>query len=167
MNTKLIGTVAAVVLFGLGARAYATTVDLGDISAGDSNGAALFVSTPATSIDDTWSFTLTETLLTAIVIDSADLAPFFGIDGLGAAGSDPAISFAYDVADNAYTFTGVLAAGTYDINVTGTTSGVLGGQYDVTVGGVTAVPAPAAFWLFSGALLLIVRRATNNAPAKS
>jgi hypothetical protein len=166
MNMKLIGTVAAVVLFGLGARASATTVDLGEISAGESNGGAHFVSTPATSIDDTWSFTLTETLLTAIVIDSADLAPFFGIDGLTAVGSDASISFAYDVDDNAYTFTGVLAAGTYDFNVTGTTSGSLGGQYEVIVGGVSAVPVPAAFWLFSGALLLVLRR-TSNAPAKS
>jgi hypothetical protein len=159
MNTKLIGTVAAVVLFGLGARAYATTVDLGDISAGDSNGAALFVSTPATSIDDTWSFTLTETLLTAIVIDSADLAPFFGIDGLGAAGSDPAISFAYDIADNAYTFTGVLLGPMTSTSLE--LRRVCWAVSMMTVGGVTAVPAPARSGCSRARSLKC--RATNNA----
>jgi hypothetical protein len=144
----MLGTMGAVVLFGLGAQASATTVDFGEISAGESQGDSLFYPAPATSIDDTWVFTLTETLLTAIVIDSAD------------------ISFSFNAEDNAYTFTGVLPAGVYDFNVTGLTSGQLGGEYEVIVGAV-AVPVPAAIWLFSGALLLVVRRATNNAPVKS
>jgi hypothetical protein len=159
MKTKLLGTIGALVLFGLGAQANATSVDLGSISAGDSNGSSVFYSSPGINIDDTWSFTLTEDLQTAIVIDSADLVPFFSIEDLSATdGAD--ISFEYDASDNKYTFVGVLSAGDYSFNVTGVTAGSLGGQYEVSVGGLApaAVPAPAAFWLFSGALLLLRRR---------
>jgi hypothetical protein len=159
MKTKLLGTIGALVLCGLAAQASATTVDLGSISAGDSTGSSVFYSSPGININDTWNFTLTEDLQTAIVIDSADLAPFFSIEGLSATdGAD--ISFEYDASDNKYTFVGNLSAGDYSFNVTGLTTGSLGGQYEVSVGGLTqtTVPVPAAFWLFSGALLLLRRR---------
>jgi hypothetical protein len=129
----------------------------------------MLYSTPATSIDDTWTFTLTESLTTAIVIDSADLAPFFGIADLTATSSSGAISFEYDASDNSYSFSGELAAGDYDFNVTGVTNGKLGGEYEVIVGGqpLQPVPVPAAFWLFSSAMLFVLRRPTNNGSAKS
>lgn len=160
MKTKLLGTIGALVLFGLGTQANATSVDLGSISAGDSNGSSVFYSSPGINIDDTWTFTLTEDLLTAIVIDSADLVPFFSIEDLSATDASGSISFTYDASDNSYTFSGVLPAGDYSFGVTGLTAGSLGGEYEVAVGGLapTTVPAPAAFWLFSGALLLLRRR---------
>jgi hypothetical protein len=160
MKTKLLGTMGALVLFGLAAQANATSVDLGSISAGDSTGSSVFYSSPGINIDDTWNFTLTEDLQTAIVIDSADLVPFFSIENLSATDGSGSITFEYDASDNKYTFVGNLSAGDYSFNVTGLTTGSLGGQYEVSVGGLApaTVPAPAAFWLFSGALLLLRRR---------
>src|SRR5262245_6930143 len=96
MKTKLLGTIGALVLFGLGAQASATTIDLGSISAGDSAGNSVFYSSPGISIDDTVTFSLTDTLLTAIVIDSGDLVPFFNIDGLTAEADSGLIAFEYD-----------------------------------------------------------------------
>jgi hypothetical protein len=164
MNTKLLGTIGAIVALGLGAQASATTVDLGEIAANTSAGDSLFYSTPATSIDDTWTFTLTETLNTAIIIDSADLAPFFGIADLTATSSSGAITFVYDAGDNSYSFSGELAAGAYDFNVTGTTNGKLGGEYEVIVGAqpVAPVPVPAGLWLLSSAMLFVLRRPTKK-----
>jgi hypothetical protein len=162
MKTKLLGTIGALVLFGLGAQASATAVDLGDISAGDSNGASVFYSTPG-AIDDSWTFTLTEALLTAITIDAHDLAPFFSIEGLTAAADSILINFAYDAVDNQYSFVGELPAGDYAVAVGGMVAGSLGGQYEVSVGGLAPVPVPGALWLFSGALLLLRRAAKTEA----
>jgi hypothetical protein len=163
MKTKLLGTIGALVLFGLGAQASANTVDLGAISAGDSVGNAAFFSSPGTSIDDTWTFTLTEALLTAITIDANDLVPFFRIDDLSAASDDPLIAFDYNSDDNQYSFVGVLPAGDYSVSVGGTVAGSLGGQYDISVGGLAPIPVPGALWLFSGALLLLRRAAKKEA----
>ena len=163
MKTKLIGTIGALVLFGLGAQASATTFDLGDISAGDSNGNSVFYSSPGTAIDDSWTFTLTEALLTAITIDANDLAPFFSIEGLTAAADSILINFSYDALDNQYQFVGELPAGDYAVSVGGTVAGSLGGQYEVSVGGLAPVPVPGALWLFSGALLLLRRAAKTEA----
>jgi hypothetical protein len=163
MKTKLLGTIGALVLFGLGAQASATTVDLGSLSANESNGGSLFYSSPGVSIDDSWTFTLTEALLTAITIDANDLIPFFQIDNLTAGSPDPLITFDYDSHDNQYSFTGVLPAGDYSVSVGGMVAGSLGGQYDVLVGGLAPVPVPGALWLFSGALLLLRRAAKKEA----
>jgi hypothetical protein len=165
MKTKLLGTIGALVLFGLGAQASATTIDLGSISAGDSAGGSVFYSSPGVSIDDTVTFSLTDTLLTAIVIDSGDLVPFFNIDGLTADADSDLITFEYDAHDNRYFFSGNLPAGDYSISVGGTVSGSLGGQYEVSVGGLAPapVPVPGALWLFSGALLLLRRAAKTDA----
>lgn len=46
---------------------------------------------------------------------------------------------------------GVLGAGDYFLNLVGVTTGTLGGNYTVSLG-LTAVPLPAAFWLFFTAL---------------
>jgi hypothetical protein len=155
MKMKL--TLAALALFAFSAGASATTVDFGEISDGESTGASLFYSDDGLAISDTWTFTLAEDLFTAIVIDSAEMAPFFGIDDLVATASSLDISFDYDPVDNKYTFTGLLAAGEYGFDVTGMTSGSLGGQYEVSVGGFAPIPLPPALWLLSGALLFLRR----------
>jgi len=162
MKTKLLGTIGALVLFGLGAQASATTIDLGSISAGDSAGGSVFYSSPGAAIDDDVTFTLTEDLFAAIVIDAGDLVPFFSIDGLTATDDGGTIAFDYDAHDNRYFFTGNLAAGDYTISVGGTVGGLLGGQYEVSVGGLAPVPVPGALWLFSGALLLLRRAAKTE-----
>jgi hypothetical protein len=163
MKTKLLGTIGALVLFGLGSQASAGVVDLGSISAGDSAGASVFFSSPGVTIDDSWTFSLTEALLTAITIDANDLVPFFSIENLTAAGSDPLIAFSYDALDNQYSFIGELPAGDYSVSVGGQVAGSLGGQYEVSVGGLAPVPVPGALWLFSGALLLLRRAAKTEA----
>ena len=168
MNRTLLGTIGAIVALGLGGQASATIVDFGEISANESVGDSAFYSTPATSIDDTWMFTLTETLNTAIIIDSADLAPFFGIADLSATSSSGLINFVYDADDNSYSFSGELPAGSYDFNVTGFTNGKLGGEYEVIVGAqpVAPIPVPAGVWLLSSALLFVLRRPTKNGSIK-
>src|SRR5262245_32790836 len=99
MKMKLLGTLTAVVLIGLGAQASTTSTDLGDLSAGDTAGASLLYTSPGLTVDDTWTFTLNESLLTGIVIDSGDLNPFFGIEGLTASDPSGMISFTFDAAD--------------------------------------------------------------------
>lgn len=159
MKKKLFWTIA-LALMGTSLGANATTVDLGELSAGDSVGESLFYSDSGVSIDDVWTFTLTESLNTAITIDANDLEPFFGITGFTADSDSPDIEFTYDDADNQWTFVGTLGAGDYSIMVTGTTSGSLGGQYEVAVGGLppSPIPLPPAFALFFGSLLLLLRR---------
>jgi|SRR5678815_2783477 len=147
--------IAALAALGLSAQALATNVDLGDISPGESNGASLFTGQMGASIDDSWTFTLTEDSQAALVFDSADLAGFFGIaDFLVAAPDDQGIAFVFDAADNSYSFSGSLSAGTYTINVSGLTSGALGGQYEASVGALpaAAVPIPAPFALLASGL---------------
>jgi hypothetical protein len=132
----------------------ATAVDLGDIAPGESQGASLFYGQMGVAIDDSWTFTLTEDSQAAMVFDSADLAGFYGIDNFVVAASDGSISFDYDSSDNSYSFAGALAAGTYTINVSGLTSGVLGAQYEAAVGALpaAAVPIPAPFALLASGL---------------
>jgi hypothetical protein len=147
--------IAALAALGLSAQASAAAVDLGDIAPGESQGASLFYGQMGVSIDDSWTFTLTEDSLAALVFDSADLAGFYGIaDFLVAAADDVGMALAFDASDNSYSFSGVLPAGTYTIDVSGLTSGVLGAQYDVSVGALpaAAVPIPAPFALLASGL---------------
>jgi hypothetical protein len=160
MKRGLLSVIAGLAILGLSTAASAASVDLGDISAGDSNGSSLFYSDSGLAVTDTWSFTLTESLLTAIVVDSADFAPFFGIANFNVSSGNIG-AFAYDASDNSWSFSGQLAAGDYSFDVSGTTSGALGGEYEVLVGGVTPVPLPPAFWLMATALVAL-RRATKR-----
>jgi len=159
MKRSLLSVIAGLAILGLSTAASATSVDLGNISAGDSNGASLFYSDGGVVFSDTWSFTLTEDLQVAIIVDSADFAPWFGVDGLTITSSIG--PFDFNASDNSYTFSGVLDAGAYSFDVSGTTSGVLGGEYEVIVGGVTPIPLPPAFWLMATALVAL-RRATKR-----
>jgi hypothetical protein len=147
--------IAALAALGLSAQALASSIDLGDIAPGDSQGASLFYGQAGVPIDDSWTFTLTEDSQAALVFDSADLAGFYGIaDFLVAAADDLGMVFAYDASDNSYSFSGALPAGTYTVDVSGLTSGVLGGQYEVAVGALpaAAVPIPAPFALLASGL---------------
>jgi hypothetical protein len=159
VKKKLLWTIA-LALMGTSLSATATTVDLGELSANESVGESLFYSDSGVDIDDLWTFTLTETLVTAITIDANDLEPFFGISGFTADSGAAEIEFTYDADDNAWEFVGTLAAGDYSFGITGLTSGSLGGQYEVAVGGVppSPIPLPPAFALFFGSLLLLLRR---------
>jgi len=156
MRTNQISTIAALVIFAASTAVSATTVDFGELSAGESAGSAQFVSG---AVSDTFSFTLTDPLVASIVIDSADLDPYFLIADFAALADSASIVFAFDAADNSYSFVGALDAGTYSFDVTGDATGIFGGQYLVAVG-VTPIPLPAAFWLFSAALLMLRRKAS-------
>jgi hypothetical protein len=162
MKTKVLSSIAAIALLGVSAGAGATVVDFGEISDGESTGASLFYSDPGTVIDDSWTFSLSSALFTAIVIDSADLVPFFAIEDLSAGSNSDLIEFTYDASDNQYEFSGLLAAGDYAISVGGVTGGSLGGQYQVSVGGtLTPIPLPPALWLMAGALFALRRTAKS------
>ena len=166
---KVSCAIAMLGALGLSAQAFATSIDLGDIAPGESQGASLFYGVMGTPVDDSWTFTLTEDSNAALVFDSADLTGFYGIADFTVAAADPAsgIVFDYDAGDNLYSFAGSLAAGTYTINVSGMTSGVLGGQYEVQAGALApaAVPIPAPFALLASSLFglgAIRRRQTHK-----
>jgi hypothetical protein len=147
--------IAALAALGLSAQALATTVDFGAIDPGDSEGASVFYGAMGAAIDDTWSFTLTSDSQAALIFDSADLSGFYGIADflVSAAG----MAFDYNATDNTYTFTGLLPAGDYTIDVSGVTNGLLGGQYDVSVGALALapVPLPAPLALLASGLFAI------------
>lgn len=134
MKRSLLGTITGLTILGLSTPASATSVDLGDISAGESAGSSLFYSDGGVVIGDTWSFTITRGPARCHRRDSADFRRWYGIDGLVVTSAN--MTFHYVAADNTYRFTAVLAAGDYSFDVVGATSGVLGGQYQVILGGV-------------------------------
>jgi hypothetical protein len=152
---RVLGAIGAVAACGLSASALAATVDLGDISAGESNGSSLFYADPGVHINDTWSFTLSQSLVTAIVLDSAELAGFYGISDFAVDDGGAGLDFAFDSHDNSYSFSGLLAPGTYNLTVTGTTNGALGGEYEVAVGSQAAVPIPAPIALFGSGIFAL------------
>ena len=149
---RVLGAMGALAVCGLSASALATTVDLGEISGGQSVGSSLFYGDPGVTISDTWSFTLNQSLVTAIVLDSAELAGFYGISDFAVDSGDAGLAFAFDDHDNSYTFSGLLPAGTYDLTVSGITNGALGGQYEVSVGALSAVPLPAPIALLASGI---------------
>jgi hypothetical protein len=148
---------AAAGALGLSTQAFAATVDLGEIPAEQSVGGSLSFSGTGAEVADSWSFTLTQDLNTAIVFDSADLDGVYGIaDFLVASAAAADMSFDYSAEDNSYSFTGLLPAGTYQIDVSGTTSGALGGGYDMLVGAsAAAVPLPAPLGLFASGIFAL------------
>ena len=152
MKEKMLGIVASCILLGASGTAAATVVDFGTIGPGDSMGSSLFYSESGVAIADTWTFAIEQTLLVAIAIDANDLVPFFEIADLLAVGDS--LTFEYNAVDNQYTFVGNLAAGSYSFDISGLTTGMLGGQYEVSVGGL-AIPLPAGLWLLGAAMLTL------------
>ena len=146
--------IAALAIFAASATASATTVDFGTIAPGDSVSSSFYYAGTGVAVDDTWMFTLTSgATLAAVVVNAADLDPSFVLSDFVVSDASGNLLFDYDDSDNSYGFTGVLGPGTYQFNVTGVTSGLLGGGYDVIVGGTAAtVPLPATLWLMIAAL---------------
>jgi hypothetical protein len=144
---------AAMCLLGTGSTAGAASVDLGTVAPGGFAGASLLFSSGSSVVDD-WTFTIDSALMTAISFDSNDTDPFFGISGFTVSSADVG-PFLFVPADNAWSFSGVLAAGTYVIDVVGAVTGSFAGQYNALVG-TSPVPVPAAFWMFGSGLLGLV-----------
>ena len=138
----------SVLLLVIGSSAWAASIDLGTVSAGDLVGDAE-IKLPGAFVDD-WTFILTDDLLVSISVDANDTLPVFQISDFLVTSASPLINFDYHADDNRYFFTGPLPAGTYTFDATGTSAGSFGGSYIGTVG---AVPLPAAAWLFGSAML--------------
>lgn len=148
---------AVLVIAGAQVSAHAATIPLGDItdSTGEAFGGSLAFFTPQPVNDDvTFSITNTSTIsgsLTNLVFNVT--IPFFGtfsilnISGLSATLVGP---LTIDSNGN-FSYAGVLAAGNYLINVTGTTTGILGGAYHIAVTAATT-PIPGALLLFMTAI---------------
>ncbi|MEO0424657.1 MAG: hypothetical protein AAF184_20135, partial [Pseudomonadota bacterium] len=135
-----------------GALAHAATVDLGEIGADELVGDSLIYFSGDT-IDDTWTFTLAESLSTAISVVPNDFAPFFEISDLTVTSSD--VAFSFDVLTGAFSFAGLLPSGTYTFMVSGLATGDSGGQYQVLVG-ATSIPLPVSGFLLGCALLGLI-----------
>ncbi|MDD5581102.1 MAG: hypothetical protein PHY16_17760 [Methylobacter sp.] len=86
---------------------------------------------------DQWSLNVDPGEVASISFKSFEFSPFLTIDGFTASSG------------GAYSLTN-LGPGLYNFLVSGTASGIGGGQYGV---GVSAVPLPAAVWLFGSAML--------------
>lgn len=78
--------------------------------------------------------------------------------------SNPASAVFFSITKN-FAFSAVMLAGvTYGVDILNATSGVLG--YDLSVAALSAVPVPAAMFLFAPALIALIglrRRMTTNA----
>ena len=134
MKRSVLGVIAGLAILGLSTAASATVIDLGVIAPGGPNGASLFYADAGVAFSDTWTFRVPAELQVAIVVDSAEFARLFGIDSLTVSSAD--MAFHYVAADNSYRFLGVLPAGDYSFDVSGTTFGVHGAEYEVIVGGL-------------------------------
>jgi len=150
----------SVLFLAVGSSAWAASISLGNVSAGDLVGDGE-VKLPGSFVDE-WTFTLTDYLSVSFSVDANDSPPAFNISNFLV--KSDAFLFDYESADNRYSFTGDLPSGTYTFNVEGVSSGSIGGSYIGTVG-ATEVPIPAAAWLFGSALLGLgaVRRRKNAA----
>jgi hypothetical protein len=148
---------AVLVIAGAQVSAQAATIPLGDITdnTGEAFGGSLAFFTPQ-PVNDDITFTITNEsfisgTLTNLVINVT--LPFFGtfsilnISGLSATLVGP---LTIDSNGN-FSYAGVLAAGNYLINVTGTTTGILGGAYHIAVTAATT-PIPGALLLFMTAM---------------
>ena len=132
--------------------AQGLTIELGSVSAGDIVGDQRIVHSVGvpTAFSDTWNFSLTDDLLTGVVVDVQTPTPLVALSFDSVISAD----FMFDEVEPgaAYVFLGGLPAGDYSFDVTGTTEGALGGAYQVTVGAI--VPEPGAASLLCLALLL-------------
>jgi hypothetical protein len=149
--------------------AKAATIDLGDVtdSSNSSFGGALGFFQPPTVISDDIKFTVTNPSFVSGTISNLELAfgPFtlLGITGFTASFLGNPLTLA---PDGSFSIAGILAAGDYLINITGTTSGFFGGAYFAEVAAATA-PIPGALLLFMTAIggmgFLGLRRRRNAA----
>lgn len=152
-------TVLAVSLCTVGAMAHAATVDLGEIGADQLVGDSLIYFSGEV-IDDTWTFTLNESLSTAISVVPNDFAPFFEITDLTV--SSPEVAFSFDGLTGAFSFAGLLPSGTYTFMVSGVATGDSGGQYQVLVG-ATSIPLPLSGFLLGCALVGLIATRRRSA----
>jgi hypothetical protein len=145
-------SIIALLLFTTATTASANVIDMGLISDGTSKG--LFTTVSPGGFNDTILFSVTETLLVSISVDSQDRAPDWEISDFLALSNNSDITFDFSPADNEYTFYGELPAGDYALDITGSGTGIFGGHYSAWFGG-RATPLPAALWLFGAALLTL------------
>jgi len=145
----------SVLLLAAGSSAWSATISLGSVGAGDLVGDGVVKIKSPVAFADEWTFTLTDNLIVSISVDANDSPPSFNISNFLVISDSPLIVFSFQAADNRYSFDGVLPADTYTFDVTGVSSGSIGGSYIGTVG-ATLVPIPAAAWLFGSALLGLV-----------
>lgn len=118
-------------------------VDLGVLS----SGAPLSFegSHSAGDFTDAYTFTLLEAHQVAVELTDLAYAP-----GSFVLLSNTGLEATLDGNSGTSFITGLLAAADWTLFVNGDASGILGGAYS---GSVTAVPLPAAFWMFGSALM--------------
>jgi hypothetical protein len=163
MNTNLLKSMLGILVMGIAGFAHATVYTLTDntppgptLNPGDianfSNSVAA-----STSFSDNWFFQLgqpgagglvTNIDVTVGATSILNISPFtvnlYASSGTGPTGLSLASGTSFNLP--------ALASGPYDLVITGTATGILGGQYVGTVAAASAVPLPAAAWLLLSGL---------------
>ena len=148
----------ALALLGCPFFAFASTYNLDLV-----NPQTVHYGAPNVNFNDTFTFTIASGDVAAAAAIKLDISfgnlSVWGISNFLATSNSPALTFSATL-DNANAtigyHSGLLTAGSYSFDVTGTTTGLNGGTY--TAGftnlsaNASAVPVPGAIWLFGSAL---------------
>jgi len=147
----LVGAVLAISSMQFSAEA--ATYDLGDVTDTSNNsfGGELGFFLPPTPIADDIEFTLSAPAVVTGTLTNIALGfgPFSLLDISGLTVSFGGTPLTLDPSGN-FTIAGMLAAGSYLLEITGTTAGFFGGAYNIAVSATT--PIPGALLLFITAL---------------
>jgi hypothetical protein len=142
--------------------ARADLFDLGDIGAGDIELQERVILGVDLPFDDTWTFTLTEPLFTAVSVVRVDIGQLSGIEIDSVTSSD--FSFV-ELEPDLFVFEGAeLETGAYEFRVQGQTVGQTGGSYVV---GVSAIPEPQTAALLALGLLVLAAQGHHFRTARA
>jgi hypothetical protein len=155
---KLKSVVATAVLAAASWNASAAVYDLGtlDPSGFDSlSGLSAKFTTANTAINDTWNFTLVEPSSTSFAALQTFAVTAGQILNFSAVLSGTNLTQTFGAGSQTLSWAGSLAAGSYSVNVTGTT-GLANSQYLATVSAIpTPVPEPETYAMMLGGLALL------------
>ncbi len=160
MKLKYLAAVSLLALASAGAHAATLSYDLGsstnagtltEISGSNDYDASMLHN--GTSFIDYWTLAITENPAanTSISFTDFTVAGLFDITFTSGSG----LTFT-STNDNSYVFEGPLSTGTYNIILSGNTSGLLGGLYSIELNATPTaapVPIPPAALLFGSALI--------------
>ena len=154
---KLKSVVATAVLAAASWNASAAVYDLGTLDPSGFDTSSLFSAKFAanTAINDTWNFTLVEPSSTSFAALQTFAVSAGQILDFSAVLSGTNLTQTFGAGSQTLSWVGSLAAGSYSVNVTGT-SALANSQYLATVSAIpTPVPEPETYAMMLGGLALL------------
>lgn len=163
---KLKSVVATAVLAAASFSASATAYDLGVL---DPDGFDTLIKSSIklganAQINDTWSFKLLAPSSTSFLAAQTFAVQDGAITDFAAVLNSTSFGLTGGAGSQSLSWSGLLAAGTYSVTVTGTT-GLAGARYSANVSAIPAVPEPATYGMMLGGLALlgaVARRQTKK-----